>query len=471
MKKIILFRTRLSLLLFLLLLGSGQASILAQETDPLVPTSLFRARFPDGKDISLLGTQHNLPYEALPPAVRHHIEALAKQASNCGCQLITEADDQRDHSAMLADYLAELQYDAHQKGKDFASFTEWTDLWTEMFHFYIHPKAMKPFPHPWFVQKMYDAYESTLEEMVTKEEGMDEHIEDLFPFCDYALDKDEDFSVTSITPQDLRSYSLFEQSVSKVKKLWTQEKEKIVLRSSGDPRKNSKKHHFNFATNLTYFFQYNPFFDSEDLFRKAYGKDADIYVLSYRNQLWHERFAEVFPSLRRCLVIVGMAHLGGETGLLNFFHQHGASVSQYWVSSLPNRQGMVERTLDFSSPTLFQEISPETPSPLKKVAAYFLSMQLPDIYFIDLRDLEYIAAAKSLSQGVSFSITKHKGTYTGILTSEYTPLTEAEKAISFILTFPTAEENVYHCEVHSLTTEGILVAREPKLTFTLERQP
>ena len=468
----------------------AQAASSEEDTD-LSPSSLFLVRFPDGKEISLLGTMHTYNYKSLPDAVRSHIEELAECAAKKECILVQEQAE--DRTVHLSSHL-----DASKENLEISSFQKWEKLVEEMVQTFLTPDEMflliKEFPHPLMVHELYTVYGSSMEYLFQQIKGLDMYVGELFPNeVSYGLDKDEDHPATDISPEKFTSYRLFAETVEEIeKKYWAPEKAQLL--SSGKSTLEEEPWQKMFRKNLYQFFHYNPLFDSED-FATKFPKEGipSIYRLQYRNQLWHTRLDEILPTAKNALIMVGMAHLGGETGLLNFFHQKGGHISQVWT----NDPGSIMRKkpMDLTAtPDLFERVTPETPLSLQPWKDCHRTSQIPGInsiglwalirlplgedynpfssgtiFDVDLDNFTVPSDLWSLPAGFSYPISQNNASYKLTFLSQYFPLLHEEEAQGYILTKYVSEGN-YACEVHSISPEGLFVPREPKTTFTLSRQ-
>lgn len=211
-------------------LTSYTASVV--EEQDFTPSPLFLVRFPDGKEISLLGTMHTYDYDSLPKAVKSHLEDLLCEED---CALIAETGSSGDFNT----HKKALEENAVKGGLDPSAIKEWEELYKSMLDTYPQARQSRsifqkkgPF-HPLLILQAYTIYGLLIKDVFNYEQGLDHHILGLFSGKVYELDRDADHPDTYISPEQYNSYELFEKTVKEItEQYWGPEKDQVSSQES-----------------------------------------------------------------------------------------------------------------------------------------------------------------------------------------------------------------------------------------------
>lgn len=187
--------------------------------------------------------------------------------------------------------------------------------------------------------------------------------------------------------------------------------------------------------------------------------------------------------------MVGIGHLGAETGLLPFFQAKGACIFQVWTTGSSSVKE--ERLLSCIQPGLWHNFSAETPLSLQPWAYYFLTNKIPGINSIEHSDLVSLPLSQdynpfsagnifdldldtftppldigNLPTGFNYLISRNNSTYRITFLQPYLPLSQDERGNSWILTSPLSKEE-YKGTVCFFSVKGTWVPRLPLVEFVL----
>lgn len=302
---------------------------LAQE----YPSSFFRVSFNSAtenpRDIFLFGTMHIVPLEKTPTAIRTKLTTLSQDAT---VHLVTElrhegtledADHAETFNAMkLATYEPKLRESAAQKGKDSSSIAAWKEDCLQKLQ---DEQRSSEVLHPAIVlmYKMIGASQTTYQ---LTEEGVDASLRTLFAHhALHHLETDADRIRLTFTEEDgtnsLEDFDAFELSVRELKKLVAEAQgEEDQPEGQAETQLDEQPY-----ISLCRSFSANPL---TDLVKEC--MEDDISEIIGRNKEWHHRIDDFLAhDSDPYLFAVGIAHLGGETGLLrHFVTQYKADIFQ-----------------------------------------------------------------------------------------------------------------------------------------------
>jgi predicted 2-oxoglutarate/Fe(II)-dependent dioxygenase YbiX len=319
--------------LFLFILASyfiSQAAPGEDESTPL-PTSLFRIQTSNEAPVYVLGSIHTKKRETYPKVVHETVRQIHQSGGHLFTEVLLE-DDLTQVTRVLQQFSIEtfsegLNASALLHGKE----KEIMDQWAEIYKNLIQTQCphieetlknllLTHVPHPLFVSYLLELEEGSPSEAA--QQGIDYHISELFSKENkYSLESQDARLSLALEEDHLRNFLMFEDTVknlsaqasqiqsdapSSVKAEVPEAKEEVVEESE----------------------QWYRLFLANPLYKVS---TPEFATLEERNQLWRTKLDEVLsdPHHKRPLLLVtGAFHLGGPTGLLEYFHQKGMSLFQ-----------------------------------------------------------------------------------------------------------------------------------------------
>lgn len=327
MKKLVII-----LLVFLVNLGSMLHAASSEEASLVTPTTLFRVQPAEGKaPIYLLGSVHTKPYETYPSVV---LQAVDKAADNKG-YIFTEVSIAEPSDEEMNTLFKILSFDTFQstlkkKAQDWREDESLISAWIDFYKEQCIGQEMKPLIidaldpspgscaegsqdrelplfHPSFIK--YLKAEGVSPALVKlSEQGLDMHAPKSFSLENqlFLETYEERFSIT-LRQEDLENFYIFKQDMEWLKALYADASSSPTL-SEADLEAQA-----NIAYQLLC--QY-PLVD--------FSPHMPSSHLPERNRAWARKLDSFFASStfdKPLLIIVGAAHLGGETGFLSYFHE------------------------------------------------------------------------------------------------------------------------------------------------------